>query len=181
MAALQTAIPIVWVVFWVYWLASAAGAKQGTGTRRTRRPPGPAIAVLAFLLLHAFGTSGLAVHEPTVQVVGAVVFVVGLGLAVWARVCLGRNWGMPMTRKDEPELVTTGPYRYVRHPIYTGILLGMLGTALATNLYWLIVLAIIGAYFVYSARVEERIMTDAFPAAYPGYRAQTKMIVPFVF
>jgi len=181
MSALRIAIPVVWVVFWVYWLVSAAGAKEGTRTGSTR-PPGLMIVVLVFVLTRVFrGANGLAVQAPAVQAVGAILFVAGLWLAVWARVYLGSNWGMPMTRKDEPELVTSGPYRHVRHPIYTGILLGVLGTALATDLYWLIVLLILGVYFVHSARVEERIMADAFPADYPGYRAHTKMIVPFVY
>lgn len=179
-SSLQAAITIGWVVFWVYWLVSAAQAKQGTRTGRTR-PPGVAIAVLAFVVLRAFKASNLEVRDPAVQAIGTVVFVAGLGLAVWARVHLGRNWGMPMTLKQEPELVTSGPYRCVRHPIYTGILLGMLGTALALNLYLLIVVFALSVYFVHSARVEERIMTAAFPTAYPGYRARTKMLVPFVY
>jgi len=180
MSALRVAIPVVWVVFWVYWLVSAAGAKEGTRAG-SRRPPGLAIVVLVFVLSRVFRGNDLAVQAPAVQAVGTAVFATGLGLAVWARVYLGSNWGMPMTRKDEPELVTTGPYRYVRHPIYTGILLGVLGTALATNLYWLIVLLAMGVYFLYSARVEERIMAEAFPTDYLGYRAHTKMLVPFVF
>ena len=64
-------------------------------------------------------------------------FVLGLALAVWARVYLGRNWGMPMSRRADPELVTTGPYRRVRHPIYSGLILAMAGTAIAVSLYWL--------------------------------------------
>jgi protein-S-isoprenylcysteine O-methyltransferase Ste14 len=99
---------------------------------------------------------------------------------VWARIYLGRNWGMPMTEKDEPELVTAGPYRFVRHPIYSGLLLAMVGSALATNLVWLIFLVVLGSYFVYSAQVEECNMTRTFPRAYPGYKAQTKMLIPFV-
>jgi protein-S-isoprenylcysteine O-methyltransferase Ste14 len=148
-------------------------------TRRTR-PPGLLIAIVAFLLLRAFGVHTLAVSQPFVQALGAIVFVSGLALAVWARVYLGRNWGMPMTEKQEPELVTSGPYRLVRHPIYSGILLGLVGTALATNLYWLIAVVILGAYFIHSAKVEEGIMASSFPAAYSGYRARTKMLIPFV-
>jgi protein-S-isoprenylcysteine O-methyltransferase Ste14 len=87
---------------------------------------------------------------------------------------------MPMTRKDEPEIVTSGPYRLIRHPIYSGILLGILGTALATDIYWLIAFGLLGAYFVYSARVEERLLSDAMPATYPAYMARTKMLIPFV-
>jgi protein-S-isoprenylcysteine O-methyltransferase Ste14 len=132
------------------------------------------------LALRAVGSSSLVVHSSLLQVLGAVLFVCGIALAVWARICLGRNWGMPMTRKDEPELVTAGPYALVRHPIYSGILLAVLGTALATDIYWLVAFAVLGVYFIYSARVEERLMTSAFPATYPSYRAKTKMLIPFV-
>ncbi|HUN78689.1 MAG TPA: isoprenylcysteine carboxylmethyltransferase family protein [Solirubrobacteraceae bacterium] len=179
MTGLRIAIGVVWVVFWVYWMISAAAAKHGTRTRRTR-PPGLVLAVIVIALLRVFHAGGLAVHSPILAAVGVAVFLSGLGLAVWARVYLGRNWGMPMTLKEEPELVTSGPYRLVRHPIYSGILLGILGTALATNGYWAIALVLMGAYFIYSAKVEERLMTDTFPAAYPGYRASTKMLIPFV-
>jgi len=82
-----------------------------------------------------------------------------------------------MTQKAEPELVTSGPYRYVRHPIYSGLLLAVLGTALATNGYWLIVAGTMAAYFIYSATVEEQLMTRSFPTAYPAYRARTKMLI----
>jgi protein-S-isoprenylcysteine O-methyltransferase Ste14 len=136
--------------------------------------------VLVLLALLAVGSSSLVVHSPLLQVLGAVLFLCGIALAVWARICLGRNWGMPMTRKDEPELVTAGPYGLVRHPIYSGILLAVLGTALATDIYWLVAFAVLGVYFIYSARVEERLMTSAFPATYPSYRAKTKMLIPFV-
>jgi protein-S-isoprenylcysteine O-methyltransferase Ste14 len=178
-SAPNTYIPIVWALFWVYWLVAATGAKGGSRTIRSR-PPGLLIAVVAFVLLRAFRGDILAVHSPIVQGLGAILFICGLGLAVWARVYLGRNWGMPMTQKDEPELVTSGPYRFVRHPIYFGILLAVLGTSLATEVYWLIVAGIMGAYFVHSARVEEKLMTASFPATYPSYRAKTKMLIPFV-
>jgi protein-S-isoprenylcysteine O-methyltransferase Ste14 len=175
---LRTVIYIAWGVFWVYWLVSALGAKERAGSRRigTRVP----IAVLAVVLTRVFSVHSLAIHSPAVKAVGVVLFAAGLALAVWARVYLGRNWGMPMTEKREPELVTSGPYRFVRHPIYSGILLAFAGTALATNGYWLIVFAVCLVYFVYSARVEEGIMTSTFPTTYPGYRARTKMLIPFV-
>jgi hypothetical protein len=84
------------------------------------------------------------------------VFAGGIALAVSSRVQLGRNWGRPMTQKAEPELVTSGPYRFVRHPIYSGLLAALLGTALVTNLIGLIIVAILGAYFYYCASVEEK-------------------------
>ena len=120
-------------------------------------------------------------HHAWLIGLGFVLFLSGLGLAVWARRYLGRNWGTPMSQKVDPELVTSGPYRRVRHPIYSGILLAALGTALAVNWYWLIAAGLIGAYFVYSAVMEERYMSDRFPEAYPAYRKSTKMLVPYVF
>ena len=86
-----------------------------------------------------------------------------------------------MSQKDDPELVRSGPYRLVRHPIYSGILLGGVGTAVALGWLWLIAVALAGVYFIYSATVEERLLTEEFPDAYPEYRRSTKMLVPFVF
>ena len=79
---------------------------------------------------------------------GLIFFAVGLGFAIWARVHIGRNWGTPMSQKNEPELVTSGPYRLVRHPIYSGILLAGVGTAVALSWQWLIAVALAGVYFV---------------------------------
>jgi protein-S-isoprenylcysteine O-methyltransferase Ste14 len=177
----RTFILVVWIVFWAGWLISALTAKKGPRAGM-RRGVGMRLVVvlLALSLRGVFRESRFDIHNTPPEVVGTVVFLLGLALAVWARVYLGRNWGMPMTRKDEPELVTSGPYRFVRHPIYSGILLGVVGTALATYLYWLIALIVMGVYFVYSARIEEGIMTSTFPSTYPGYRARTKMLIPFV-
>jgi protein-S-isoprenylcysteine O-methyltransferase Ste14 len=86
-----------------------------------------------------------------------------------------------MSRKNDPELVSSGPYRLVRHPIYSGILLAIIGTALALSWAWLIAAAMAGGYFAYSAIIEERNLTEQFPDTYPAYKRSTKMLVPFVF
>lgn len=175
---MRVAVLVLWAVFGLYWIVAASSAKQGA--RGTRAMPPGLLVVAAFVLLHVFKTGNLAVHDVALRVVGLVLVVSGLGAAVWARIHIGRNWGMPMSRKDEPELVTSGPYRFVRHPIYAGLLLAILGTALANNLYWLIVLGVMGLYFGYSATVEERTMTSSFPDAYASYREKTKMLIPFI-
>lgn len=179
MHALQTAIAIAWLVFWVGWLVAAFSAKRGRGGARQIPLRGlTALAVvLIFRLLHG---GSLEVHSLVLGVIGAAVFAIGIALAIWARVSLGRNWGMPTSQKADPELVTSGPYRYVRHPIYTGILVGVLGTALATNLVGLIVVVVLGGYFYYSATVEEKNLTATFPTTYPAYQDSTKMLIPFV-
>jgi protein-S-isoprenylcysteine O-methyltransferase Ste14 len=178
MSPFRDAVIAIWAVFWIYWLISALGAKESTGTRRPAALP---VILITFVLLRVFKGDDLAISSPTLEALGMVLLLLGLGLAVWARVYLGRNWGMPMTERAEPELVTAGPYRLVRHPIYSGMLLGTLGTALAINIYWLIAVAVMGIYFIYSARVEEGNLARSFPDSYPAYRSRTKMLVPFVF
>jgi protein-S-isoprenylcysteine O-methyltransferase Ste14 len=179
MQALKLAIGCGWLVFWIYWLASAASSKASVrGGWRTRLTGVSVIAVI--VIACAFGGHGLAVHSVILAAVGTVLFVGGIALAVWARLHLGRNWGMPMTQRAEPELVTSGPYRFVRHPIYSGLLTAMLGTVLVNNLLGLIVVAVLTAYFYYCGTVEERNLASTFPAAYPQYRARTKMLIPFL-
>jgi protein-S-isoprenylcysteine O-methyltransferase Ste14 len=184
MSTLRNGIFIVWAAFWVYWLLAAANTKersrQGAPIRWIRAPSALIIVVAFVVIRNVKGSGSLMVHSPALEAVGTIVFLSGLAFAVWARLHLGRNWGMPMTERAEPELVTSGPYRFVRHPIYTGILAGVLGTALAVNLYYLIPLAVMTAYFAYSATVEERLLTASFPEAYLRYKAHTKMLIPFL-
>ena len=179
MHALKLAIGGAWLVFWIYWLVSAASAKESVGSGWRGRLTGVS-AIGVFVIAGVLRGGGLAVHSVILAAVGAVLFACGIALAVWARLHLGRNWGMPMTQRAEPELVTSGPYRFVRHPIYTGLLTAMLGTALVNNLLGLIVVAVLVGYFYYSGTVEERNLAAAFPKAYPEYRSRTKMLIPFL-
>lgn len=181
MSSLRTAIFVVCGAFWIYWLVSATDAKESSrrGGWRLRGVSLGIIVAASVVIRRVHGGSSLAIHSGVLEAIATIVFVSGLAFAVWARIHLGRNLGMPMTERAEPELVTSRPYRYLRHPIYTGILMGLLGTALAINLYYLIALAALTGYFVFGATVEERNMTDAFPEQYPDYKAHTKMLIPF--
>jgi protein-S-isoprenylcysteine O-methyltransferase Ste14 len=87
---------------------------------------------------------------------------------------------MPMSRRENPELVTTGPYAFVRHPIYAGMLLSMLGSTIGESALWLVPLILFGAYFIHSARREEKRMLEQFPEQYPAYMERTKILLPFV-
>jgi protein-S-isoprenylcysteine O-methyltransferase Ste14 len=181
MRVVDLVIGVGWVAFWIYWLAAATGAKRGQSQWARFAGFRVGIVLLLLLLLRLRVLKGHVVtRDPVLWGIGLAIFVLGLGLAVWARVYIGRNWGTPMSTKAKPELVTTGPYRTVRHPIYTGIVLGMIGTAIAVSIYWLIAVVLLGAYFIYSAVIEERNMTRLFPSAYPEYKRSTKMLIPFV-
>jgi protein-S-isoprenylcysteine O-methyltransferase Ste14 len=179
MPALKFAIGCAWIVFWIYWVLSAANSKESvSGGWRARLTGVSAVGV--FLIAGVLRGGSLAVHSVILTAIGALLFACGIALAVWARLHLGRNWGMPMTQRAEPELVTSGPYRFVRHPIYTGLLTAMLGTALVDNLLGLVVVAVLVAYFYYCGTVEERNLAAIFPKAYPEYRSRTKMLIPFI-
>jgi protein-S-isoprenylcysteine O-methyltransferase Ste14 len=181
MHAVDLALGLGWLAFWVYWLTAALGVKSGrpawgrfAGVRLL-----VVLAVVALLQTHALRAR--TAHSAWSSGLGLALFAPGLGVAVWARICLGSNWGGPMSEKDEPELVTTGPYRWVRNPIYTGLILAMTGTAIAVNVSWLVVVAVLGGYFVYSAFVEQRFLEARFPDQYAAYKRSTKMLVPFLF
>jgi protein-S-isoprenylcysteine O-methyltransferase Ste14 len=176
-------ILVLWVAFWIYWLAAAAGGVKSGRTRWGRFAGGRIVIVLVVLfLVRVKGFKGDTItKDPWLQAIGLALFLAGLALAIWARLSLGHNWGMPMSEKVDPELVTTGPYRRVRHPIYSGILLAAMGTAVAVSWFWLIAVAVLGAFFIYSAIMEERYMSTRLPDSYPEYKHSTKMLVPFIF
>ncbi len=177
------AIAALWILFYSYWLISAIHAKravratpwwQGAGVRLL-------LVVAALMLTRLLRLHHVFFKRPSsmvVNIVGISLCVAGLSFAVWARVNLGRNWGTPMSLKHGHELVTTGPYRLVRHPIYTGILVALVGTAFVAGMFWLLIVFIVCPFLVYSARTEERLMMQTFPDTYPEYRKRTSALIP---
>jgi protein-S-isoprenylcysteine O-methyltransferase Ste14 len=180
--SVELVFTVGWTAFWLYWLLAAFFAKRGRiqWSREGRIRLVIIVAAIVLLRLGAFRHHGITT-DPWRGAIGLVLFSLGLGFAVWARVDIGRNWGTPMMQKDEPELVTSGPYSLVRHPIYSGILVAGLGTAIGLSWLWLAPVALGAIYFVYAATVEERYLVEQFPDAYPAYKRSTKMLVPFVF
>jgi protein-S-isoprenylcysteine O-methyltransferase Ste14 len=185
MHAADLVFAIGWAAFWIYWIVAAVAtrsAKRGriSWARELRIRVVLVVLTIVLIRLGAFRDHGLGT-DAWRAAAGLVLFAVGLAFSIWARINIGRNWGGPMTQKNDTELVTTGPYRFVRHPIYTGILVAGVGTALALDWSWLIVVALVGVYFVYSAVAEERYLAKQFPDTYPAYKHATKMLVPYIF
>jgi len=181
-------IVALWAVFVIYWAIAALVMKRlDRGAMRsgmaTRFGIFVTIAVAIALVKRSSELRALQLAQfqsLPMAVSGAIIASLGVILAFSARAAIGRNWAPPATRRTDTELVTTGPYAFVRHPIYGGILLMMIGTAIGLIPTWWLVAAAAGIYFLYSARAEERFMTERFPDSYPAYRARTKMLIPLL-
>jgi len=180
----------LWLSFLVYWAVAAVGAKRNISRRPWRAEIGLRLIVIlliaALLQSRSFRqflaqTQRRVSHSGILGWTGAALCLLGFALAINARRHLGSNWGMPMSRKERPELVTSGPYARIRHPIYTGLILAMLGSAIAVNVFWVLLLVLAGAYFIYSARREEAVMLQLFPEQYAAYKARTGMLAPCPF
>jgi protein-S-isoprenylcysteine O-methyltransferase Ste14 len=182
-------IAICWIVFIIVWLVLSFKIKKTISGNERRHNPWLRLAILTaavtlffkievlqpFVDYHPFQSNDLA------QSIGVLVCVVGVAFAIWARLHLGGNWGTPMSVKEKPDLVTTGPYRFVRHPIYTGIAVAMLGSIITVGFMWLVWFFLFSISFIYSAKKEEKFMLAQFPKEYPAYMKRTKMLIPFIF
>ena len=116
---------------------------------------------------------------PAVGWVGACLTVFGIAFAIWARYRLGRNWGSHP--KENPVLVTGGPYAYVRHPIYAGAIFALFGSALTGSIVAVVLFIISIIFCLRRVKKEERAMLSLFPGQYPAYQARTKRLIPFVW
>ncbi|MGD0559778.1 MAG: isoprenylcysteine carboxylmethyltransferase family protein [Streptosporangiaceae bacterium] len=156
-----------WGICWLGWVVT----DFRPGRTRLGRYGGSRAGILVLALLMVRGT---VTGNPWLQGVGFVIFLLGLALAIWARVCIG--W-----METDVRLVKTGPYRVVRHPLYSGIVLAFVGTAIAVSMNWLIAALILGVYFTCRAAMQERRMARLIPGDYLDYKRSTKMLIPFVW
>ena len=178
----------LWIAWAGYWFVAARSVKQdqrreSVASRALHIVP---LFIAAYLLWQPklpggfLGGRFLPLSAVTFYV-GLAVTALGLGFSIWARRVLGRNWSGIVTVKQDHELVRGGPYRYVRHPIYTGLLAAFAGTAIARG-EWRGVLAVLIVFvsFWIKLKHEERWMIETFGDAYLRYREEVRAIIPFV-
>ncbi len=178
-------MPALWLAWAAYWLAAAAGAKP---TARRESPAsrlgyGLPLAVGIWLLTPAGKLPALdrpiVPWSPAPFWAGAVLVAAGLAWAVWARRHLGANWSRFAEQKQGHELVRTGPYRWSRHPIYTGLILAIVGSAVTLDRWrGMVGLALMVASFMRKWRIEERFMVELFPLEYARYRDEVGALLP---
>jgi protein-S-isoprenylcysteine O-methyltransferase Ste14 len=183
-------IAVCWAVFLVVWIAVAPQAKRtaeaGTGRVRTIWTIVTVAAVVLWDQLlqrgEFRGGGQLWSYSPAVGVIADVLMIAALAFTLWARFVLAGNWSARLELKQGHELVMRGPYRYARHPIYTGMLVMLAATMIYTgSVAWLIVLVGSFCFVLAESRLEEGLMTRQFPNEYPAYRARVRRLVPFLF
>jgi protein-S-isoprenylcysteine O-methyltransferase Ste14 len=185
--ALHIVVPTLWLAWLLYWGISARNVKE----TRWREPLAsqllhrlPLILAAILLAVPAWLPRVLTkrfLPEGLFPALGAVLLAAGLGFSVWARRHLGRNWSAQVVVKEDHTLIRSGPYRHVRHPIYTGILLAFLGTVVTIG-EWRGLLAFLFAVvsFAMRSRAEEQRMGQIFPE-YQEYGRETAALIPFVY
>lgn len=180
-------IAFLWLVFIAYWIISAGQSKQtksyqkviwgGTTARITT--------VILIALLWTVPLFSYRLYSPilTLEIVGISICIVGLLFSVWARETLGENWSAnPAETKKDHKLITTGPYSIVRHPIYTGEIVALLGSLIAIGQVNILILFVVFTFGVFMrSRVEDGVMTRAFPSEYPNYRRKVSSIIPWIY
>jgi protein-S-isoprenylcysteine O-methyltransferase Ste14 len=175
-----------WLVFLAYWSVSALKLKSV----KRREPRGERLIQLVFMVAayflmfnDQFSRGWLATRfapaSPSIGKFGVTVTVVGIAFAIWARWHLGENWSATVTLKAGHELISSGPYRYIRHPIYSGMLVAFVGTALALGEYRaLISVGIVLVAFYTKAKKEERFLTQEFGEKFREHSRRTGMFLP---
>jgi len=182
---------MVWMVFALVWLGAAFTAKRSvqrqTYGSRILQSSIMLIGVLfIFNFLDSFSRHGwletrLVPHTGVWVLAGAALCVAGILICFWARAILGANWSGTVTIKQNHELILRGPYTLVRHPIYTGLLVALFGSAAVYGLLRCFIgVFICGIGLWLKLRIEERFMVQQFGDQYTKYRQRTRALVPFV-
>jgi protein-S-isoprenylcysteine O-methyltransferase Ste14 len=186
MSATANVLALCWLVFIVYWGVTALRVKRTLERRADWLRVAIGVVITGGLvLLHSrSGQSVDPIIFPktlSVRVIADGLGVAGTAILLWARTILGGNWSSAVTLKEDHELIQGGPYAYVRHPIYSGMLLLALGTATHyATLGGFVLVAVCCVGFAMKMREEELLMVESFPERYPAYRARVKAIVPHV-
>jgi protein-S-isoprenylcysteine O-methyltransferase Ste14 len=174
---------IAWVAYWVIMAFRTNRTIERRGFIGYRLVALILIVGLAATgrLLHVSSQSQLWQRSLALGVVSDSIVLAGAAFTVWARITLGRNWSAEVTFKQDHELIESGPYALARHPIYTGLILMALGTAInyGRAIGFALFFSLCGSLW-WKARQEERIMSNHFPDAYAKYKTHVRAIIPFV-
>ena len=182
-------ITALWIAWLVYWGVASFGVhavrRQETISSGLSHkvPLMIGVALLAWPRFSPGWLHGRVLpRAPLIDWIGLALVAAGIVFSIWARRHLAGFWSSNVTLKQDHQLIRSGPYRYARHPIYTGLLLALLGTAISIG-EWRGFLAVllIAVAFLHKISIEEGFLTEAFPSDYPRYRAEVAALIPFLY
>lgn len=182
-------ISISWIILIVYWVISAFFVKKSIIRKDPKWMIFRFIVLIAIILIIEFNKTNTVYFSTflfqsafSFVILGSILTVVGLFGAIWARIYLGRNWSGYVTYKENHGLVTDGPYKFVRHPIYTSLILMFIGTILYYgSLFVFIIFIIMTSIFIWRIKREEKIMINLFGKKYLDYMKRTKKLIPLIY
>jgi protein-S-isoprenylcysteine O-methyltransferase Ste14 len=176
-------LPCLWLIFLLVWLFGAIGIKR---TRVRDNKLGTVFQIafglsvsLVFNLRLGPLNQGFLPPNPITKSIGIALTAVGIGLAIWARFYLGRNWSAKVVIKEDHELIRRGPYARLRHPIYSGVMLGLFGTVLALDKWrYLLGFLLLVVYFCTKASREEVLLSREFGPAWEEHKKHSGFLLP---
>lgn len=179
-------VSVLWMIFAAVWLIAWLRTKrtQERAPLSSRLLYAVPVMIGSYLFFNNNATSGwgrarLFPGNPVLDSIAVLVTALGIGFAIWARFYLGTNWSSAVSVKVGHELIRTGPYTWVRHPIYSGLLLALVGTALQQDrVIALIAVALFWLGFWIKSRMEEEFMRKTFGEQYVEYRKSTGALIP---
>ncbi|HEX5002745.1 MAG TPA: isoprenylcysteine carboxylmethyltransferase family protein [Bacteroidia bacterium] len=188
--SIKIGLKFIWYGLLLYWLISGVGAKKS----KNREPILKRFTlywlplIVAGLLLgpgewfgHTWWRENFVPHTDFVGYTGLAIALAGGIIACWSRYLLGKNWSVSVQEKENHVLIKNGLYKYVRHPIYTGLLLLFAGNALIVGDYrGIVAVIIVFCAFWYKLKKEEKLLTEIFDSRYLEYKSGTKAIFPYI-
>jgi protein-S-isoprenylcysteine O-methyltransferase Ste14 len=183
----------LWALFGMYWLIAARRGKTARSGESTSESPAYRLArllllAITFALLFAKWTAvgflgqRFLPDAPSIACIGLALALAGMAIAMWARIHLGQYWSDKVVLKVDHQLIGSGPYARMRHPIYSGVLLGVAGTALVVG-EWRGVLAFLLLLTNYAVKAnrEEKILAGAFAESFPEHKRRAGFLLPRLY
>jgi protein-S-isoprenylcysteine O-methyltransferase Ste14 len=187
-----TIISLIWGLFWGYWVLAAIKTrskvkKEASGQRSMQRVLHVMFVVIAYVITffqfkNTFLENKIIPNYEYVEYTGFAILVLALLFAIWARIELGRNWSGAIQKVEGQRLVCSGPYKYIRNPIYTGVVFGFLGTFITFGkLASLIGLFMILLVYIIKISREQKFLIMEFGEEYKKYIKESWALIPFIF
>jgi len=182
----------IWDIFWIYWILAAIYTrlkvkKETKGQKFMQRSIHLIFVVIAFILTffqftNVFLYNDILPHNPPIEYIGIMILVLSLLFAIWARITLGKNWSGAIQKVEGQRLIHSGPYKYIRNPIYTGIVLGFFGTFVSFGtLASLLGFCIILIAYIAKIRKEQKFLIIGFEEEYRVYIKKSWALIPYIF